>query len=101
LVKNSQRVQDEFLYDWNSLADEELKNKLINYYSLNGSEIDEISRKTRVPSSYASVGKKAMEILLTYIKDGCSYTEALDKAINEGKFKVDIEHISSIEEKKQ
>jgi hypothetical protein len=39
-----------------------------------------------------------MEILLTYIKDGCSYTEALDKTISEGKFKVDIEHISSIEE---
>ncbi|OEG71010.1 hypothetical protein ATZ36_03335 [Candidatus Endomicrobiellum trichonymphae] len=46
-LRLSQRAQDEFFYDWNSLADEELKNKLINYYSLNGSEIDEISQKTR------------------------------------------------------
>jgi hypothetical protein len=26
--------QDKFLYDYNSLVDEELKNKLINYYFL-------------------------------------------------------------------
>jgi CRISPR-associated endonuclease Csn1 len=34
-----------------------------------------------------------MEILLVYIRDGYSYTEALDKVVTEGKFKVDKQTI--------
>ena len=85
--------QDEFLHKWNSLPDEQLKAKLIGY-GLTENEVDELFDKIRLPSSYAPIGKKAMEILLTYIKkDGLSYTEALDKAIDEGKFKVDKQSI--------
>ncbi|GHT04348.1 hypothetical protein AGMMS5026_10420 [Endomicrobiia bacterium] len=88
-LRLSQQQQDEFLYDWNSLPLEKLKPKLTNDYSLTESEVDETFQEIKLPSNYASVGKKAMEILLTYIKDGCSYTEALEKAVSEGKLKVD------------
>jgi CRISPR-associated endonuclease Csn1 len=74
-------------------VEKKLKNKLINYYSLTENEIDETFHETRFLSSYAPVEKKVMEILLTYIKDGCSYPEALDRAVSEGKFKIDKQPI--------
>nr|BAV59344.1 CRISPR-associated protein Cas9 [Candidatus Endomicrobium sp. MdMp-027] len=84
----SQNQQDEFLYDWNSLPDEKLKDKLKNYYKLVDNEINETFQEIVLSAGYADVGKSAMEILLNYIKNGSSYPEALDKSITEGKFKI-------------
>lgn len=87
-LKLSEQQQDEFLYDWNKLSDEKFKNKIENCYKLKPHEIDDIFQKVILPSNYASIGKRAAEILLDYIKDGLSYTEALNKAVEERKIKI-------------
>lgn len=82
----SEELKDEFLYDWNSSPDErQLKKKLLEIYNLSEQEIDECFKKLVISSSYADIGKKAMEIILPYIKKGLSYNEAIGKAIEDKK----------------
>lgn len=86
----TEEQQDNFLYDWNSIPDEQiLKEKLKNIYKLSNEEIKCAFSKLVLSSAYAPVGKKAMEIILSYIRNGYSYTEAIEEAINENKFQVD------------
>jgi CRISPR-associated endonuclease Csn1 len=91
-LQQDELQQDNFLYDWNSSPDEKtLRQKLKNEYKLKEEEIDKAFKEIVLPSSYAPVGKKAMKILLDYIKDGLSYNEAVDKAIEEKKLPIDRE----------
>ncbi|MDR0398517.1 MAG: type II CRISPR RNA-guided endonuclease Cas9 [Endomicrobium sp.] len=90
----SGQQQDHFLYDWNSCPDEKsLKDKLKKEYKLSDKEIDEAFDKLVLASSYAPVGKSAMKIVLEKIKDGLSYTEAIEEALNEGKLTKDKQSV--------
>jgi CRISPR-associated endonuclease Csn1 len=90
----SEQQQDCFLYDWNSCPDEKvLKDKLKKEYKLSSKEIDEAFDKIVLASSYAPLGKSAMKIVLEKIKDGLSYTEAIEKVLNEGKLTKDKQSV--------
>jgi CRISPR-associated endonuclease Csn1 len=92
--KLSGEQQEQFLYDWNSCPDEKvLKDKLKKEYKLSDEEIDEAFDKIVLASSYTPLGKSAMKIVLEKIKDGLSYTEAIEEALNEGKLTKDKQSV--------
>jgi CRISPR-associated endonuclease Csn1 len=83
--KLSEEQQDKFLYDWNSCPDEKvLTHKLLNEYKLTQEEAEETFSKIVLSSSYGTLGKKATKIVLEKIKNGLSYTEAIEEALKEG-----------------
>ncbi|MDR2811531.1 MAG: type II CRISPR RNA-guided endonuclease Cas9, partial [Endomicrobium sp.] len=90
----SEQQQDQFLYDWNSYPDEKvLEDKLKKEYKLTDKEIEEAFDKIVLASSYASLGKSAMKKVLEKIKDGLSYTEAIEESLNEGKLTKDKQSV--------
>ncbi|MDR3048931.1 MAG: type II CRISPR RNA-guided endonuclease Cas9 [Elusimicrobiota bacterium] len=86
----TEEKQDRFFYDWNSCPDEKtLKNKLLKDYLLSQEEIETAFENIVLSSSYGPIGKTATKIVLEYIKTGLSYTEAIEKAIDNGQFSID------------
>lgn len=89
--------RDRFFFDWNSCPDESvLKNKLTKDYGLSGGEIDDAFSSVVLSSGYGPIGKSAAKILLEYTKAGQSYTEAIEKAIADGKFALDANGIYAL-----
>lgn len=82
--------KDSFLALWvNCPDDQKLIKKLVSDYNLTPEEAQDALRTVQLIGDYAPVGKTAMTILLDYIKNGESWTVALDKAVEDGKLPVE------------
>jgi len=86
--KFSVKDQDDFIRAFVNIPDDgQLVSHLCKRFGFSKDEAKRILKDTTcLVQGYAPVGRKAMEILMPYIKDeGLSYKEAEGRAINEGK----------------
>ncbi len=85
----SEEQKDSFFYDWINISnDQKLKNVLKEKYNLSQDEIDFAINNIEISKTYSPIGKTATKILLEYIKQGISFTEAIDKAIEDKKINI-------------
>lgn len=81
--------KNSFFYDWISCPDDfQLKKLLKEKYGLNDEEIENAIKEVELISGYAPIGETATKILIEYIKKGLSFTEAIDKAVEDGKLSI-------------
>lgn len=89
----SEEQQDQFFADWTHCADDErLLQLLQNKFFLTEEEALNALQTVSLTSDYAPIGKKAMLIVMEYIKsedEPLSYQEAITKAIEDGKLTSD------------
>ena len=80
------KQKDQFFYDWLLISNDfSLKKKLKEEYKLSDEEIKLAIEKIEIPKGYSPLGKTASIIINEYIKKGLSFTEAIDKAVEDGK----------------
>ncbi|MEW6012865.1 MAG: type II CRISPR RNA-guided endonuclease Cas9 [Elusimicrobiota bacterium] len=85
----NEEQKDSFFYDWISAPDDHsLKKILKEKYEMSEEEISKSVREIEMPSGYSPIGKTATKVLTEYIKQGLSFTEAIDKAVEDGKIKI-------------
>jgi CRISPR-associated endonuclease Csn1 len=77
--------QDQFLFDWvNTPDDKQLKEKLRNQLGLSDEEVTDALTSVHLIGDYAPIGKTAMKLIMKYLEDGCSFTEAIQKGVENG-----------------
>ena len=85
----SEIEQDNFLSTWVNCADDQkLKEIMKNEFKLTEEESIDALRTVQLVGDYAPVGKTAMKILMEFIVKGNSWTEAIDKAIRDGRIQI-------------
>lgn len=90
--------QDQFLYAWvNTPDDNKLKNVLINKFLLSEELATDALKTIRLVGDYAPIGKTATKLILKYLEDGASYTEAIEKGVEVG----ELNELKKWEEQKQ
>ncbi|MDD3904180.1 MAG: HNH endonuclease domain-containing protein, partial [Sphaerochaeta sp.] len=77
--------QDQFLYAWvNTPDDKKLKKILVNQFNLSDDVASEAMKTVKLIGDYAPIGKTATKLILKYLEEGASYTEAIEKGVEVG-----------------
>ncbi len=81
----SEDQQDQFLYAWvNTPDDKKLKCLLIDTFHLSNDVATDALKTVELIGDYAPIGKTATKLILKYLEDGASYTEAIEKGVEAG-----------------
>lgn len=84
----SEEQKDEFISVWvNTPDDEKLKQILHDDFGLTQAAIDDAMKTVQLIGDYAPIGKTATKLILKYLEDGDSFTEAIKKGIDAGELK--------------
>lgn len=79
--------QDEFFAIWTNFADEKkVEEYLIDRLGLSPEEASDAINTVKLIGDYGPIGKTATLLLMKYIEDGLTYTEAVMKAVETGEF---------------
>ena len=77
--------QDQFLYAWiNTPDDKKLKQLLVDTFNLSDDVATDAMKTVKLIGDYAPIGKTATKLILKYLEDGASYTEAIEKGVEAG-----------------
>lgn len=81
----SENQQDQFLYAWvNTPDDKKLKDLLVNQFNLSDVVASDAMKTIKLIGDYAPIGKTATKLILKYLEEGASYTEAIEKGVEVG-----------------
>ncbi|NLK13708.1 MAG: type II CRISPR RNA-guided endonuclease Cas9 [Spirochaetales bacterium] len=83
----TEEQQDEFFAIWTNFADEKrVEEHLVMHLGLSEEEAADAIKTVKLIGDYGPLGKTATLLLMKYIEDGDTYTEAVMKAVEAGEF---------------
>lgn len=81
----TEEEQDAFFFAWTNVPDDEqLKTYLMEALHLSTAEADDALKTVKLIGDYGPIGKTATKLLMKYIEDGLTFTEAIEEALDRG-----------------